>query len=117
LCNEYCRYVILECLIILLDLGFIPAPIVFGAIIDQSCSVWHSLCPEQKGNCILYDNEAFKYSYHLSNAGFQFIAIASVAFTFYKARTFVFPEEEPFDHDRMDPEGEHYFDSKKPTSV
>ncbi|XP_074656444.1 solute carrier organic anion transporter family member 4A1-like [Tubulanus polymorphus] len=35
-------------------LGSIPGPIVFGALMDNACSVWQSKCAE-KGACWLYD--------------------------------------------------------------
>ncbi|XP_072947607.1 solute carrier organic anion transporter family member 4A1 [Epargyreus clarus] len=36
-------------------LGTIPAPLLFGFLIDLSCSLWSSTCG-QTGACLLYDN-------------------------------------------------------------
>ncbi|KAL1426068.1 hypothetical protein MTO96_018543 [Rhipicephalus appendiculatus] len=36
--------------------GSIPAPVVFGGILDQTCLSWHQSCGKS-GNCIVYENE------------------------------------------------------------
>ncbi|XP_012274694.1 solute carrier organic anion transporter family member 4A1 [Orussus abietinus] len=36
-------------------LGTIPAPMVFGALIDETCVLWHETC-EGRGACLVYDN-------------------------------------------------------------
>ncbi|XP_044583037.1 solute carrier organic anion transporter family member 4A1 isoform X1 [Cotesia glomerata] len=36
-------------------LGTIPAPIIFGALIDDTCILWHETC-EGRGACLVYDN-------------------------------------------------------------
>lgn len=36
--------------------GSIPAPVIFGGILDQTCLSWHQPCGES-GNCIVYENE------------------------------------------------------------
>ncbi|XP_030377151.1 solute carrier organic anion transporter family member 4A1 [Scaptodrosophila lebanonensis] len=38
-------------------LGTIPAPLIFGALIDESCVLWHESCDKQAGGaCLVYDN-------------------------------------------------------------
>ncbi|EDW77984.2 uncharacterized protein Dwil_GK24772 [Drosophila willistoni] len=38
-------------------LGTIPAPLIFGALIDESCILWHESCDTEKGGaCLVYDN-------------------------------------------------------------
>lgn len=37
-------------------IGTIPAPIIFGRLIDLSCMEWHKSC-DDSGACIFYDNE------------------------------------------------------------
>ena len=39
--------------------SFLPAPIVFGAIIDRTCVLWGRTCAK-RGNCWLYDGEALR---------------------------------------------------------
>lgn len=36
-------------------LGTIPAPIIFGALIDDTCILWHET-GEGQGACLVYDN-------------------------------------------------------------
>lgn len=72
--------------------GFIPSPIIFGVVIDTACSAWHKVCPDS-GNCLLYDNTAFRHRFHAGNAAFQLIAILAVSFTYWKSKTFQFPDE------------------------
>jgi len=36
-------------------LGTIPAPMVFGALIDDTCILWNETC-EGRGACLVYDN-------------------------------------------------------------
>ena len=43
-------------------LGFIPAPSLFGAFIDKSCSLWHrDECTFERTSCLEYDNQEFRY--------------------------------------------------------
>lgn len=43
------------CALIQRLLGSIPAPVMFGAIVDSSCAAWKKRCGEQ-GNCITFHN-------------------------------------------------------------
>lgn len=36
--------------------GTIPAPILFGSLIDLSCQLWQDTCNKQ-GACLFYDNQ------------------------------------------------------------
>lgn len=47
-------------LTILSIFAFIPAPILFGWIIDQTCLVWGKTC-SGTGNCWLYDVGQFRF--------------------------------------------------------
>jgi solute carrier organic anion transporter family, member 4A len=38
--------------------GTIPAPIIFGGLIDESCILWQEDCGSDRGACLLYDNKA-----------------------------------------------------------
>uniref|UniRef100_A0A6M2E1I6 Putative organic anion transporter n=1 Tax=Xenopsylla cheopis TaxID=163159 RepID=A0A6M2E1I6_XENCH len=49
--------------------SFIPAPIFFGYLLDQTCLVWGKTC-EGNGNCWIYDLEALRYLINLIAAGF-----------------------------------------------
>lgn len=41
--------------------GYIPAPIVFGNLIDSTCLLWKNTCGDNSGRCLLYDIEKFRY--------------------------------------------------------
>lgn len=43
--------------------GYIPAPILFGNLIDSTCLLWKSTCGEAGGRCLMYDIEQFRYKY------------------------------------------------------
>ncbi|MCP9262933.1 hypothetical protein DINM_006300 [Dirofilaria immitis] len=74
-------------------MGFIPAPIIFGWLIDEDCMLWHSRCPHDHGNCVIYDNKTFRQSFHLMSAGFQIFAVISVIICYIFSCKFTFPEE------------------------
>lgn len=43
--------------------GYIPAPILFGNLIDSTCLLWKNSCGEKGGRCLMYDIEQFRYRY------------------------------------------------------
>ncbi|KAK8733339.1 hypothetical protein OTU49_006590, partial [Cherax quadricarinatus] len=63
-------------------LGFIPAPIIMGAIIDSSCQVWDQSCGVS-GNCWLYDSDKFRTIIHLVPAVFTFISVFGDLVVYY----------------------------------
>ncbi|XP_071956872.1 solute carrier organic anion transporter family member 3A1-like [Antedon mediterranea] len=42
--------------------GMIPAPVVYGAVIDMTCKSFSSVC-DQTGTCAQYDNRLFRQAY------------------------------------------------------
>jgi len=41
------------------DVGMIPAPVLFGFLIDKACVSWQqATCSGDKGACLVYDNWA-----------------------------------------------------------
>jgi len=83
-------------------LGFIPAPILFGWVIDSSCVTWHSRCAQDRGNCVIYNNDEFRLKFHLGNAGFQLLAVLATVVCYLISRTRKLPEEEYADQHSMD---------------
>ena len=53
-------------------IGFIPYPLIFGAITDSACMVWEKSCGK-RGNCWLYDQDKFRYYLHGSAFAFMMI--------------------------------------------
>lgn len=51
-------------------LGTIPAPIIFGKLIDESCILWQQGSCKSGGACILYDNKSMgNYMFFLALTG------------------------------------------------
>lgn len=56
--------------------GYIPAPILFGNLIDSSCLLWKSSCGEAGGRCLVYDIEKFRYKYIGLCTGIKVVALS-----------------------------------------
>ncbi|XP_077989832.1 solute carrier organic anion transporter family member 3A1-like [Glandiceps talaboti] len=42
-------------------LGFIPLPLIYGVVIDMSCSLWRTFCEgADVGECLVYDSKSFR---------------------------------------------------------
>lgn len=46
----------------LLPLALLPAPIIYGAIIDSSCLWWKTVCGKNL-NCLVYNNRNFIFRF------------------------------------------------------
>ncbi|PNF24215.1 Solute carrier organic anion transporter family member 4A1 [Cryptotermes secundus] len=69
-------------------IGTIPAPMVFGALIDETCILWQESCHEdENGACLVYDNE-YMSRYMLALA---FIGKAASLLFFFLAWWFYIP--------------------------
>ncbi|XP_037866801.1 solute carrier organic anion transporter family member 5A1 isoform X2 [Bombyx mori] len=56
--------------------GYIPAPILFGNLIDSTCILWKQSCSGEKGGrCLLYDIEQFRYRYVGLCGGIKIVAL------------------------------------------
>jgi len=77
-------------------LGFIPAPIIFGLIIDGTCTIWHSNC-DDRGHCVVYDHDQFRIHLHLWSAVIQIGAVLAVLLCYLVSRRRILPEEEEED--------------------
>ncbi|XP_022249123.1 solute carrier organic anion transporter family member 4C1-like [Limulus polyphemus] len=49
--------------------AFLPAPVIFGFLADDACTVWEEECGS-RGNCWLYDLDKFRYNLHGASFGF-----------------------------------------------
>lgn len=56
--------------------GYIPAPILFGNLIDSSCLLWKSSCGEPGGRCLIYDIEKFRFKYIGLCTGIKVVALS-----------------------------------------
>jgi len=69
-------------------LGFIPAPTLFGSLIDKSCNLWHEdKCTGETTSCLEYDNSNFRYYVFLLSVITKFLSFVFIfmAFRYYKA--------------------------------
>ena len=47
--------------IVIRFLGFVPAPVMFGALIDKSCELWQTdSCTDETASCLEYNNQYFR---------------------------------------------------------
>ncbi|XP_039297752.1 solute carrier organic anion transporter family member 74D isoform X2 [Nilaparvata lugens] len=53
--------------------AFLPAPIIYGLILDNVCLVWGETCGET-GNCWLYDAEKMRYYLNFTSSTFLLLA-------------------------------------------
>ncbi|XP_046468957.1 solute carrier organic anion transporter family member 3A1 isoform X1 [Neodiprion pinetum] len=75
--------------------GYIPAPILFGNLIDSTCILWKSTCGEKGGRCLLYDIEQFRYRYVGLCAGIKILALALFLVDWWLVRRRRHLEEHP----------------------
>ncbi|XP_047145428.1 solute carrier organic anion transporter family member 4C1 [Hydra vulgaris] len=71
-------------------LGFIPAPTIFGKLIDSSCKLWEKdECTGETANCLEYDNTDFRLNLFLIAVIVKFLAaiFLFLAYKFYKLPT------------------------------
>ena len=63
--------------------GYIPSPIMFGAVIDSTCLLWKQTCEGAGGRCLLYDIELFRYKYVGICAGIKALAFLIFVLTWW----------------------------------
>ncbi|XP_033117426.1 solute carrier organic anion transporter family member 2A1-like [Anneissia japonica] len=56
-------------------IGYFPAPIYFGAIINSVCLLWQTTCGDE-GACLMYDIEKYRYFYFSLLIGLKMISLA-----------------------------------------
>ena len=61
--------------------AFMPAPIIYGRIVDSTCMLWQSC--GNSGACVLHDLFDFRLKLHLISLTFQVIASLSTAFALW----------------------------------
>ncbi|XP_033727073.1 solute carrier organic anion transporter family member 5A1-like [Pecten maximus] len=66
-------------------LAFMPAPIIYGLIIDTTCLIWMTGC-SGSGACLFYDIVDFRIKIHLVSLMFFNVAAGSTLYAFLKTR-------------------------------
>ncbi|XP_012060763.1 PREDICTED: solute carrier organic anion transporter family member 2A1 [Atta cephalotes] len=73
--------------------AFIPSPILFGFILDNTCLVWGKTC-SGTGNCWLYNGEALRYLLNFTAASFVTIGtVFDVGVWYFVKDVKIFDEE------------------------
>ena len=62
--------------------GTIPGPILFGSVIDSTCTYWH-LDENGQSVCKMYDNKNFALGMGLLGAGFKFLCFLLVLLSLF----------------------------------
>ncbi|XP_041360473.1 solute carrier organic anion transporter family member 74D-like isoform X2 [Gigantopelta aegis] len=66
-------------------LGFMPAPILFGYVIDGTCKIWKSTCGN-RGACQLYDLPSLRYWLKGLECGFRIVGLLFYIIAYIVAR-------------------------------
>ena len=64
------------------SLGTVPGPILFGTVIDATCSYWHTDSQDQSV-CKIYNNEKFALGFGLLGIGFKTICFVMVILSLF----------------------------------
>ncbi|XP_022083785.1 solute carrier organic anion transporter family member 2A1-like isoform X2 [Acanthaster planci] len=54
-------------------LGFFPAPVYFGALINLACILW-AYEGDSRGNCLVYDRDNIRYAFHGMQGALKVVA-------------------------------------------
>ncbi|XP_065078878.1 solute carrier organic anion transporter family member 74D-like [Ochlerotatus camptorhynchus] len=74
--------------------SFLPAPIIFGMIIDRTCVLWGRTCSKQ-GNCWLYDGQSLRTSMNYTAAVLVLVGTCFDVGTWWYSKNFrIFDEKE-----------------------
>lgn len=74
--------------------ALIPGPIIYGYIIDSSCSIWNYKCGN-RGNCQLYNTTQFRYNVNLTAMALTFIGVTfDILVWYYSKNIDLYGEEE-----------------------
>ena len=72
------------------DLGFVPAPMMFGALIDSTCRFWQtdsSPCASgSRGSCVQFDNDQLRWRTYGVVLGVQLVQLMLVVFIYCTIR-------------------------------
>ncbi|XP_055706090.1 solute carrier organic anion transporter family member 74D-like [Phlebotomus papatasi] len=74
-------------------LGFMPIPVVFGALVDSTCDLWGKTCTTS-GNCWLYNGPSLRYLLNLTTSFSNSIAFClNIVLCYFVRNLSIFDEE------------------------
>jgi len=72
--------------------AMLPSPMIYGAIIDNTCLLWQEECGETT-NCLLYDTDRLRQALMLTTAGIMVLGVVcDVAVVYYAKDLKIFDE-------------------------
>ncbi|XP_067671866.1 solute carrier organic anion transporter family member 3A1-like [Haliotis asinina] len=89
-------------------LGFLPAPVVYGKVIDSCCIQWHTECGHV-GACVLYDLPKLRYRMKSMDLGFQALSAISYVIAFLLFKCGVVEDVSVADSEE---EGKHFLENE-----
>ncbi|XP_055328730.1 solute carrier organic anion transporter family member 74D-like isoform X2 [Paramacrobiotus metropolitanus] len=72
--------------------GYFPAPILMGTIIDSTCVLWKERACGEKGSCLLYDTDKFRFRMHLAVACCKLLVLFLEIYVFFKVKDLKFED-------------------------
>lgn len=94
--------------------SFLPAPIIFGMIIDRTCVLWGRTCSKQ-GNCWLYDGQSLRTSMNYTAAALVLVGTCFDVGTWWYSKNFrIFDEKEHKSSEGSEKQGETEMEDSYP---
>lgn len=90
--------------------SFLPAPIIFGLIIDRTCVLWGRTC-SKTGNCWLYDGQALRKTMNYTAAVFVVIGTCFDLGTWWYSKNFKIFDDEKKEPAVQDDKAEYFINS------
>lgn len=81
-------------------LALIPGPIIYGIVIDATCTVWNNQCGV-RGNCQLYDQAKFRYYVNLLSLALTSVGMVLDLAVWHYSKNLKLYDDEEVDNDNL----------------
>ena len=94
--------------------AFLPSPIIYGAVLDSTCSLWDSTKCGETTHCLMYDTDAMRNYLAFIPAAFIFLATLCDIGVYYYAKdlTIYDDSDNPDENDDSTTDGHELGDTK-----